>query len=322
MASGSDTDTTIIDGTEPEAPASFAWSQVRLFQKAHLDDPVRCASWCIEAGLISGGGECPTHLRPRQLILKRGRHHPSWRCSTCKLDSSVTGGSVFEGSKLTLGKVLMLAFCYAHGETYESTKRACLFPEEGETSPTDQTIANWFGFFRDSVATAVPEFPTERGKIGGLGKIVQIDEALIGRRKYNRGRAMPGTWVLGMIDSDGLVRMEVCGKRNGPTLERIVRKWVRVGSTIHTDEWRGYRGLTKLGYTHATVNHSVEFVAETGAHTQRIESQWRALRRRFSPGGIRHNDIPEKLFEYVWRRKCRQSGQDPFSELLKMLKIK
>lgn len=314
-----DSDSTVIVGMEPSAPARPAWSQVRLYREAHLTDPVKCASWCISVGLLSGGGECARHLRPRQLVPKKGKNHPAWRCSACKADTSCLDGSVFEGSRLTLGCALMLAHCYAHGLTYDATRLACSF--EGEPGPADTTIARWFGFFRDLVAAAVPECPRERGKIGGPGKVVQIDEALIGRRKYNRGRAMPGTWVLGMIDSDGLVRMEVCPKRDASTLERLVRKWVRAGSTIHTDEWRGYRGLSRLGYNHATVNHSKEFVAGSGAHTQRIESQWRAMRRRFSPGGIRHKDIPEKLFEYVWRRKCRKSNQDPFFALLEMLKI-
>lgn len=229
-------------------------------------------------------------------------------------------GSVFEGSRLPVSKVLMLALCYAYRETYENSRRACLF-SAGETGPTNQTIARWFEFFRELVAATVPKWPSERGKIGGKGVVVQVDEALIGRRKYNRGRAIPGTWVLGMIDSNGQVRMEVCARRNAPTLERIVRKWVRVGSTIHTDLWRGYRGLAKLGYTHKGVNHSEEFVAADGTHTQAIESQWRALRRGFSPGGIRHRDIPEKLFEYIWRRNCRLTGKCPFADLLDMLKI-
>ena len=33
-----------------------------------------------------------------------------------------------------------------------------------------------------------------------------------------------------------------------------------VGSTIHTDQWKGYYGLEKYGYVHFTVNHSKEFV--------------------------------------------------------------
>lgn len=221
-----------------------------------------------------------------------------------------------------MGKVLMLALCYAYRESYESTRRACLFLE-GDTIPSSATIARWFGFFRECVAATVPRHPQEGGKLGGDGKIVQVDECQIVRRKYNRGKVLPGSdiWILGLKDSDGLIRLEVCEKRNRANLERLIRKWVRVGSTIHTDEWAGYRGLSGLGYIHRTVNHSREFVAGDGAHTQSIESEWRALRRTTSPGGVRRKHMPEKLFEYVWRTENRRQGRDPFGELLKLLKI-
>ena len=38
------------------------------------------------------------------------------------------------------------------------------------------------------------------GKMGGPGSVVEVDEAMIGRRKYNRGLLVQGTWILGIID--------------------------------------------------------------------------------------------------------------------------
>lgn len=40
----------------------------------------------------------------------------------------------------------------------------------------------------------------DEGKIGGPGKVVQIDESKFGRRKYNRGRHIEGHWVIGMLE--------------------------------------------------------------------------------------------------------------------------
>jgi len=166
-------------------------------------------------------------------------------------------------------------------------------------------------------------FEGQSGPIGGPGCIVQVDEALIGRRKYNRGRIVEGTWVLGMIASDGQVRLERCAgnRRNRQTLEEIIRRNIAPGSTIHTDAWRAYQGLDQMpgmNYSHEVVNHAQNFVAPTGAHTQRIESQWRALRRRFSPGGRRHEDMDENLVEYLW--ECRRREMDPFASLIVVLR--
>lgn len=156
--------------------------------------------------------------------------------------------------------------------------------------------------------------------IGGPDKVVQIDECLVGRRKYNRGRAVEGTWVLGMIETRGEVRMEVVKDRSGPTLEGVITRHVAPGTMIHTDGWRGYSRLDRLGYGHKKVNHSEEFVAIDGTHTQAIESQWRQLRRKFSRGGIRHEDITTHLIEYEWRRYCKTRKLDTFAEIMKYLR--
>ena len=41
----------------------------------------------------------------------------------------------------------------------------------------------------------------EQGKIGGRGKIIQLDESKFGKRKFNRGRRVEGHWVLGAIEN-------------------------------------------------------------------------------------------------------------------------
>ena len=170
------------------------------------------------------------------------------------------------------------------------------------------------------IATAV-ELQLNGPLLGGDRVVVQVDEALIGRRKYNRGRLVQGTWVVWMIDEPGNIRLEICERRDATTLGNIMARHVAPGSIVHTDSWRGYARLTSLGFDHRQVNHSVEFVAIDGTHTQRIESQWRAIRRRFSQGGIRHEDIADYLIEYAWRRKCTRENMDPFVALLTSLKL-
>lgn len=177
---------------------------------------------------------------------------------------------------------------FAHGCTYEEVARNCIFDSQG-SSISSATIARWYQGFREAVTEQFLRQIQQGSKIGGIDRVVQVDEAMIGRRKYNRGCLVQGTWIVGLIDDAGDVRLEVCEKRDVETLTDIVGRNVEIGSIVCTDQWRGYNSerLGWLGLQHRTVNHSAEFVAEDGTHTQRIESQWRALRRHFSPGGIR-----------------------------------
>lgn len=45
-------------------------------------------------------------------------------------------------------------------------------------------------------------FFEKREKFGGLGKIVQIDELKIGKRKYYCGYVVEGQWVFGGIEEE------------------------------------------------------------------------------------------------------------------------
>ena len=60
-------------------------------------------------------------------------------------------------------------------------------------------------------------------------------------------------------------------QRNAETLLKIIEDHIVAGSTIKSDEWRAYHGLSTLGYNHLKVNHSISFVSEEGVHTQMIE---------------------------------------------------
>ncbi|CAH2095686.1 unnamed protein product [Euphydryas editha] len=143
-------------------------------------------------------------------------------------------------------------------------------------------------YCRESVVIYQIEKRTFDGKIGGPGKIVQIDESKFGKRKYNKGRHIEGQWVLDMIeDGSEDLRLEICpdNVRSADVLLPWIEKHVAEGTIIHTDIWRAYSGLENYGYIHKTVNHSDPenpFVAPDGTHTQRIQSQWRLVKRFFA----------------------------------------
>ncbi|KAK7879808.1 hypothetical protein WMY93_033528, partial [Mugilogobius chulae] len=124
-------------------------------------------------------------------------------------------------------------------------------------------------------------------RIGGRREFVAIDESHFRhKRKYGRGRMAGGwrrkNWVFGMLGvKDGHTRpiLRLVEKRSRRHLIPYVQLHVRIGSAILSDEWRAYRILPALGYTHYTVNHSRYYVdPHTGAHTQHLERAWRSYK--------------------------------------------
>ena len=134
----------------------------------------------------------------------------------------------------------------------------------------------------------------------GIGVIVEIDEAKIGKRKYNRGRAVDGQWIFGGIErgSDKLF-IECVDKRDHDTLIPLIQKYIlpgkvlvqrfktHKGTTILTDGAAVYRCLPTYGYVHHWVNHSEEFVGPNGEHTKSIESTWYQVKKNLPRNGTR-----------------------------------
>ncbi|PIK45347.1 hypothetical protein BSL78_17768 [Apostichopus japonicus] len=138
-------------------------------------------------------------------------------------------------------------------------------------------------------------------QIGGSGIHVEIDESKFGNgsiigeesktdsgfleaERWKKGKMLwcqlrkgmrPPFLHSGREVEEGQNVMVPVEKRDETTLLTLIKKWIRPGSIIHSNCWKAYDCLSKEGYTHLKVNHSVEFVnAETGACTNHIENEW------------------------------------------------
>ncbi|KCZ81122.1 hypothetical protein H312_01414 [Anncaliia algerae PRA339] len=121
-------------------------------------------------------------------------------------------------------------------------------------------------------------------KIGGSGKIVQIDECFFGKRKYNRGRLANEQIVLGGIDVESKnFFITIIPNRKKETIGYNIEKYVNEKSIIHTDKHTSYIyyfAENSNKYYHDWVNHSENFVdPETYVHTQNIENLWLLLKK-------------------------------------------
>ena len=128
--------------------------------------------------------------------------------------------------------------------------------------------------------------------LGGPRIVVEIDECHLFTPKYHRGNPPSGSalWVVGIIERDNPEGRRciflLTENRSAKVLEPFIKKWVRPGSILISDEWKGYTKDLDQFYTRATVCHKREFAhhavvdgLELSVNTNHIEREWREVRK-------------------------------------------
>jgi len=157
-------------------------------------------------------------------------------------------------------------------------------------------------------------------KLGGLNKIVEVDESKFGRRKYHRGHPVECQWVFGGVEREsGRTFLVPVPDRNADTLVAIISNWIEPGTTVISDCLGAYRNLESQGFTHRTVNHSIHFVdPDTGVHTNTIESTWRDV-KVFLGKYNRGEDYEYHLAQYMFMARCKAQGVSPVLQFLHLV---
>lgn len=101
---------------------------------------------------------------------------------------------------------------------------------------------------------------------------------------------MKGAWVVGVRDTNGKLRLEVVADRGTVRLTRFIERYVRPGTWLHADYWKGYANgnggtqdiLGALGIRGLSVNHKETFKEWVPKHrkfaiTNSIEGDWNAV---------------------------------------------
>jgi transposase-like protein len=123
--------------------------------------------------------------------------------------------------------------------------------------------------------------------------------------------------VFGMVERGGRVKIHVVKDRKAVTLQSNIVKFVLPRTTIFTDEWPSYNGLSQR-YAHKRIRHTENVYVSGDTHTQTIEGFFSNLKRGI--GGNYHS-VSSKwlqgyLNEYAWRWNERADGRAMFRSLL------
>ena len=241
-----------------------------------------------------------------------------WSCITpCRYKHSIRKNSFLDGSKLHGRKLVKLLYRYLKNEELGDVAY--------EIDINRATVAKWVELLRECIAFYLLEHSEILGGIdeNGRGKIVEMDESLFFRRKYNRGRLGDQQWYIGAIERG---TRKICiipvNNRNAETITTIIRENILPGTLIITDKWRAYNAaLQNLDvYEHESVNHSLYFVDPNNSevHTQNIEGLW-SISKYFlrKKNGISREQQSKLLIQFMWQYNVEKFKK--FNEVLILL---
>ena len=155
----------------------------------------------------------------------------------------------------------------------------------------------------------------------GLSGHVEIDETYIGGKSKEMGRPGPKskkTAVFGMVERGGDVMTHVVPNTKKDTLLPLVKKHVKKGSTISSDDLPSYRSLPKHGFKHGRVKHQNEQWRNGIHYTNAIEGYWSQLKRSINGTHIHvsRKHLPKYLGEFEYRYNMRDNPEAMFARLL------
>jgi len=280
-----------------------------------FSDHEKGVTFLQERGLLKREMLCPTCGNNMSLWRsERVIDKYCWGCGKgkrgqrCNGTQSLRHSSWFSKSKLTLLEIMLLTYHIMQKMPYKAILQ--------EHQVEYHTACDWFQFCREVILDFIE---TKSEMIGGEGEVVEIDESKFGKRKYNRGHYVKGQWVFGGVErGTGRTFLVAVHDRSAETLIGLIKQWILPGTTIISDCWAAYSSLHEEGYTHFTVNHSIEFVSETGAHTNTIESTWKQVKVLMSPYN-RKADYVYTLAEYMFRQRCKAEDVEPFAKFIEIV---
>jgi len=165
-----------------------------------------------------------------------------------------------------------------------------------------------------------------------LEGVVEADESFYGGKNKNRhknkrapkthGRAyVDKTPIVGMVQRGGKMTAVVVENTKIEELTRVVSQFVKPGSTLITDDWSGYNGVSHK-YEHRVIKEGSKrylHAYDPETHTNQIEGAWKIMKNslRDMYNHVSRKHLQKYVDEFVFRYNMRNfHDSDKFNHLL------
>lgn len=254
--------------------------------KPHFQDADKAREY-LEALRWPDGPVCPHCGSIGGWPIKGGRKG-LYRCKQyqCRMQFSVTVGTVFERSKVPLNKWLMAVYLMSASKKGMSAHQ--IHRMIGVTYKTA-----WFMCHR--IREAMKE---EGGPLGGNGGIVEVDETFYGKKKDAESKGAGAGHkmsILTLVERGGKARSYHVANVRADTLKPILKKQIAEGAKVYSDSAGQYR---KIGLeNHEYVRHYLGEYVRGDVHSNTVESYFSLLKRGLF--GTFHHVSEQHLKRYV-----------------------
>lgn len=237
----------------------------------------------------------------------RCRHQEAWftrrglyRCVRCDLQTSVTAGTVFQDTKLPL-RLWFWAIWHLTTQKYGANAQGLQ-----RVLDLGSYRTAWTMLHKLRHAMVRPG----RDRLSGT---VQADEIYIGGEKPGkRGRGAAGKALVVVMVAlkkgrTARIRLRRVKDASGPSLEGAIKEGAEPGSTVQTDGWGGYGGLSEQGYVHEIIRKEADIGINVLPKVNRVAS---LLKRWFLgtyQGRVEPSHLDYYLDEYTFRFNRRTS---------------
>ena len=223
-----------------------------------------------------------------------------YACEYCGHQVAPMAGTPFERTRTSLRDWFHVMFLFASTRNGVAAKAV-----ERQLGVTYKTAWRMCHEIRKYMGALDSDDP-----LGGPGSEVEIDETLIGGSVSGMGSGYKGnkTCVVGMLERGGELVTRVVSSRTKPAMHTLINKYILPGTTVHTDEFGGYKDLADNGFNHVKVDHSAKvFATADGAGVNAIEGFWACLKRGINGTHIHVSGkhLPKYLGEFEYRYNMR-----------------
>lgn len=239
---------------------------------------------------------CPQCEQQKAWQMQRGLY---W-CRSCGYQASVTAGTLFNDTHKPL-RMWFEAMWYV---TNQKSGVSALGLQRVLGLGSYHTAWNWLHKLRRAMVRP------GRDRLSG---VVEVDEIFIGgERPGKRGRGAEGKALVVIAAQEGetgigRIRMQRVADAAGESLEPAVWDMVEPGSVVRTDGWRGYNGLTELGYQHNVARKNPDLGNNLLPLVNRVASLLKRWILGTHQGAVQHSHLEYYLDEYTFRFNRRTS---------------